>query len=469
MTISISGGVQITHSNAKTSATTAPFLFSNTYIKASNTGLSDIFGNAVDVDDDTLVVGAPQEDSNATTINGDQSNNTASERGAVYVFRLNKTTGTWSQEAYIKCPESVSRFGNSVAISGDTLVVSTINQPVYVFTRSGTTWTYSQKLTPTQTHGSGLTGCRVALDGDLLVVGQSDEASTTSGINPSNNFLGTARGAAWVWRRSGGTFSQEVYIKEPTSSESAYFGWDVDVDEATNSIIVGAFGSDPSAVSNAGRAYVYNYSGGSWALQQTLTASTIGSNDFFGYAVSISGDLACVSAPFEDSNATGIGGDQSNDSASSSGAVYLFKRTSGTWSQTHYLKSSNSEAGDQFGVTCKIRGNKVVVGANAEDGNGTGLNPSSNNTGTSTGAAYLFSYDGVNCSQTYYIKPTVTQNTQYFGGADYFNLPFNSSVALTNGIVVVGAYLENSSTTGINPSKNTSATGSGAVFCYNLW
>src|SRR5581483_1146048 len=98
-----------------------------------------------------------------------------------------------------------------------------------------------------------------------------------------------------------------------------------------------------------GAVYVFTRSGGTWSQQAYLKASNTGVSDYFGYSVSLSGDTLAVGAPGESSNATGVNGDQLNDSAENSGAVYVFTRSSGTWSQQAYLKASNTEAFDEFG------------------------------------------------------------------------------------------------------------------------
>jgi hypothetical protein len=84
------------------------------------------------------------------------------------------------------------------------------------------------------------------------------------------------------------------------------------------------------------------------AQQAYLKASNTRAEDGFGWSVAISGETIVVGAPGEDSNATGVGGDQTNNSADGSGAVYVFVRNAGSWTQQAYLKASNTWAGDNF-------------------------------------------------------------------------------------------------------------------------
>lgn len=128
-------------------------------------------------------------------------------------------------------------------------------------------------------------------------------------------------------------------------------------------------------------------------------ASNTGANDQFGISVALSGDsnTLAVGAYYESSNATGIGGDEANNLASNSGAVYVFTRTSGTstWSQQAYVKASNTETSDYFGRSVALSGdgNTLAVGAAGEDSNATGINAVGGQTSSSAsgaGAVYVY-------------------------------------------------------------------------------
>jgi hypothetical protein len=127
------------------------------------------------------------------------------------------------------------------------------------------------------------------------------------------------------------------------------------------------------------------------AQQAYLKASNTGAGDFFGVSVAISGETIVVGAPIESSNATGVNGNQSDESALHAGAAYVFVRNGSTWSQQAYLKASNTGAGDNFGTSAAISGQTVVVGADLEDSNATGVNgDGSDNSVSDSGAAYIF-------------------------------------------------------------------------------
>ncbi len=328
------------------------------YLKGSNTGADDLFGSSVAVSDDTVVVGAPEEDSNATGVNGNQANNSAIQSGAVYVFV--RSGGGWSQQAYLKASNTGGgdQFGYSVAVSGDTIVVG-------------------------------------ALFEDSNAVG-------VNGNQVDNGFPNA--GAAYVFVRAGGVWSQQAYLKASNTAPQAIFGNSVAV--GGDIVVVGANREDSSATGVngnqadnsaffAGAAYVFVRSGGGWSQQAYLKASNTQANDLFGWSVAVSGDTLVVGAYHEDSSATGVNGDQADNSAADAGAAYVFVRTGVTWSQQAYLKASNTGASDQFGYSVAVSGDTLAVGAVFEDSNAVGPNGNQgDNSAADSGAAYVFAGAG---------------------------------------------------------------------------
>ncbi len=220
-------------------------------------------------------MGAYQENNNSTGVNGDQASTIAPESGAAYVFT--RVGGVWSQEAYLKASNSQpgDRFGVTVALSNETLVV-----------------------------GAEL----------------EDSCATGSNGNQANNSCLNA-GAAYVFTRTGGIWSQEAYLKSSNPEAGGRFGWSVAL--AGDMLVVGAkFESSES--SRSGVAYVFTRIGGIWSQQARLKASNPDLDDEFGSSVALSGGTLVVGATAEDSNATGVNGDQANNSASGSGAAYVF-------------------------------------------------------------------------------------------------------------------------------------------------
>ncbi|MBM3819843.1 MAG: hypothetical protein FJW14_12630 [Acidimicrobiia bacterium] len=392
------------------------------YLKASNTGAGDGFGSNVAVSGDTIVVAAPSEDSDAVGVNGDETNDSTPDAGAVYVFT--RTGGVWSQEAYLKASNTDANdlFGFSVAISGDTVVVGTSREDsnaigvngdetnnfasnagaAYVFTRAGGVWSQEAYLKASNTNAGDQFANSVAVSGDTVVVGAWGEDSNATGVNGNQaDNSADISGAAYVFARIGGVWSQQAYLKGSNTEAGDFLGDFVAVSGDT--VVVSATREKSSAtgvngdeaddsVFNAGAVYVFRQAGGVWSQEAYLKASNTGAGDEFGYTVAISGDTVVVGTASEDSDATGVNGNQTNNSADGAGAAYVFTRTGSTWSQKAYLKASNTGTGDQFGAgNIGVSGGTVVVGAFGEDSNATGVNGNqTNNLAENAGAAYVF-------------------------------------------------------------------------------
>lgn len=377
------------------------------YLKASNTGAGDAFGESVALDGDTLIVGASAEDSAATGVNGNQSNNDFGAAGAAYVF---VRTGTnWSQQAYLKASNAGASdfFGWSVALSGDTAVVGALNESssatgvngdqsnnnasrsgaVYVFVRTGTNWVQQAYLKASNTGIRDEFGRDVAVFGDTVVVGAHREDSSGAGVNGNQNSdSATDAGAAYVFVRDGTNWTQQAYLKASDADANDQFGNSVAVSGDTVAV-----GARFAAADGGGAVYVFGRDETNWAEQAYLKASNPGPSDVFGSSLSMSGDAMVVGAYEEDSDATGVNGDQTNNNAYNSGAAYVFVRNDTNWVQQAYLKASNPGLTDEFAFSVSMSGNTVVVGAAFEDSSTTGINgDQSDNSAVNSGAAYVF-------------------------------------------------------------------------------
>jgi hypothetical protein len=324
------------------------------YVKASTPGAGDNFGSSVALFGDTLAVGAPGEASNATGVNGNEADNSAGGSGAAYVF---VRTGTeWTQQTYVKASNTGTNdnFGISVALSSNT-----------------------------------------------LAVGASREDSATTGIdgNQADNNAGGS-GAAYVFVRAGTTWAQQAYLKASNTGAGDNFGTSVAlfgdtlavgaIDEASNAIGVNGNQADNSA-GDAGAVYVFVRTGAAWAQQAYLKASNTGAGDTFGASVALSGDTLAVGAFSEASAATGVNGNQADNSAGGAGAVYVFVRTGTTWAQQAYAKASNTGTNGHFGASVALSGDTLAVGAFGEASNATGVNGTETDSSTSgAGAVYVF-------------------------------------------------------------------------------
>jgi uncharacterized delta-60 repeat protein len=313
----------------------------------------DGFGMSVALDGDRLIVGAPAEDSSATGINGDQSDNSSINSGAAYIYQ--RTGTAWTLDAYLKSAvNGKDAFGVSVAISGDTVVVGastesssarTVNGDqddnsmsaagaAYVFTVNEGTWSQQAYLKATNTDRLDNFGESVGISGNTIVVGSPRDSSGSGGVNgnPFDNNLANS-GAAHVFVRSGSDWSHQAYLKASNPDSFDNLGSRVSI--FGDAIVVGVPLEDSSASgvnglqfsntsTSAGAAYVFKRSDDHWVQHAYLKASNTGAGDQFGSAVAVSGDRVVVGAPFEDSSSRGLNGDGSDNSASNSGAAYIF-------------------------------------------------------------------------------------------------------------------------------------------------
>jgi len=296
------------------------------YIKASNSVEGDNFGVAValSADGNTLAVSS-RNASAATGINADETDTSVPGAGAVYVYT--RTGITWEQQAFIKASvvEMSDVFGGGLAISAD---------------------------------------------GNLLAVGAQGDDSAGVAAGPTDNSL-LGSGAVYTFTRSGSSWTQQSFIKADEPVNGASFGGNLAMSADGNRLLVGAHLERAESVSQVGAAYVFARNGDSWTQQARLESSVFRkSDDFFGLSVAISSDgsTAAVGALREDSAATGINGDEDDNSASNSGAVYVYTSDGTNWSQQAFVKATNTGESESFSrsVALSANGDVLAVGADNE-------------------------------------------------------------------------------------------------------
>ena len=252
-------------------------------LTASDAAAGDFFGVSVAVSGDTAVVGATLDDDACPT-------NRLCNSGSAYVFVRSATT--WIQQAKLTASDAAAEdfFGVSVSVSGDTAVVGAFadddagsnSGSAYVFVRSDSTWTQQAKLTASDAAASDFFGLFVSVSGDTAVVGA-----------PEDDDAGSSSGSAYVFVRSGTTWTQQAKLTAGDAAAFDDFGFSVSVSGDT--AVVGAPVGD-GAVTNSGATYVFVRSGTTWSQQAKLTASDGALFDDFGFSVSVSGDTAVVGA-----------------------------------------------------------------------------------------------------------------------------------------------------------------------------
>ena len=365
-------------------------------LTATGGAAGDLFGYSVALSGETALVGAYWDDVGA---NGHQ--------GSAHVFARSGTA--WSQQQQLTGSDGAAEdcFGVSVALLRDTALVGAHGDDVgansdqgsaYVFTRSGTTWSLQQKLTASDGAADDRFGYSVALSVNTALVGAPYD---DVGANAS-------QGSAYVFTRSGTTWSQQQQLTAKDGEANDWFGRAVALSRDT--ALVGAFGDDVGANANQGSAYVFTRSGTTWSQQQQLAALDGAANDRFGISVALSGDTALVGAYWDD-----VG-------ANNQGSAYVFTRSGTTWSQQGQLAALDGEADDYFGISVALSGDTALVGAYLDD---VGAN-------ANQGSAYVFTRSGTTWSQQ-------GQLAALDGAADDYS---GMSVALSGDTALVGAYYD---------------------------
>jgi hypothetical protein len=313
-------------------------------------------------------VGAISEDSASKGISGNQADDSAPSSGAVYVFT--RTGSAWTQQAYVKGAntEAADLFGYGVALSGD---------------------------------------------GNTLAVAGYDEDGSGRSVNAADDNELPGTGAIYAFVREGGAWRQTGYLKGSRSQRNDALGYAVTISADGSTIAAGAGeegclnpGVNPSGcdtdtfpahlpAGSVGAVYVWVRSGEAWSEQAFIKASNPDLEDWFGarLALNADGSTLLVGANMEDSVTRGLDGDPSDDTATDSGAAYLFTRTDSNWRQDAYVKASNTDQFDEFAASVAISddGRTLALGARTEAGAAGGINGNqADNSAPEAGAVYVF-------------------------------------------------------------------------------
>ena len=476
------------------------------YFKASNSESEDYFGVSISLNADgtTMAIGTAREESGATGVNGDQTDNTAPDAGAVYVFARND--GNWQQEAYLKASNAEARdffYRLSLSADGNTLAVGATGEDsastgvngiesdntaidsgaVYIFTRNNGSWSQDAYLTASNSEaGDNFGSVSLSSDGNTLAVGARAEQSSATGINADQlDNSADSSGAVYIFERVNGGWQQQAYLKSSNTEAADQFGNSLSLDANGSVLAVGASEEDSASVGingdqssntalSSGAAYLFLRINGNWQQQAYLKASNAGVLDGFGANISLSGDAStlAVAASSEQSSATGIDGNQNDNSKSYSGAVYVFAiDDAGNPQQQAYLKASNADEQAYFGgsVNLSHKGDILVVGSTGDDTFGRGVysNVPIDTIRSKSGAAYVFLRSNGQWRQHAYLKASNANNRDLFGRT--------VSISEDGETIAVSATFEESLATGINGDQSDNSVdntleGVGAVYLY---
>jgi hypothetical protein len=317
-------------------------------------------------------------------------------------------------ELFDSSPQANAEFGWSIAVDGDTLVVGVPRQnyapddfplagAAYVYTRddNGTAdvsddgWILQDTLTALDPAEGDLFGFSVAISGDTIVVGSYKDDDD-----------GSNSGSAYVFARSGATWSHLAKLKADDAAASDNFGFSVAISGDT--IVVGSLFDDVGGA-DSGSSYVFVRSGTTWSQQAKLNASDRAARDHFGSSVAIDGDTIVV------------GSNQDDDDGDLSGSAYVFVRGGTAWSQQQKLLAGDAAAGDEFGGAVAIDGDTIVVGSafGADAGN-------------ALGSSYVFVRTGSDWTEQAKLRASDAAADNRFG----------RSVAIDGDTIVVGSPLD---------------------------
>lgn len=311
----------------------------------------------------------------------------------------------------------------------------------------------------------------VSADGSTLAVGANYEDGASTLVNGLYNDAASISGAVYVYRRFGGVWAIEAYIKASNTGASDEFGVALALSDDGSTLAVGARHEDGTGLGvgaidddggiDCGAAYVYQRTGTTWAFEAYIKASNTGNDDEFGNSLALSGDgnVLAIGARLEDSSSSLVGG-ASNEGATDSGAVYVYRRMIG-WSFQAFLKAGQTSPFDEFGSALALNqnGSVLAIGAHLEDSNGRGAGTVPNELTTGSGGVYIYRH-AAGWSLDEFIKAPNTGREDEFG----------VSVALSSdgNVLAVGAQHEDGGGDGVGPAFDESAPESGAAYVYRF-
>jgi len=282
------------------------------------------------------------------------------DAGAAYIYHYNSTTEVWEEEAKLVAAdrEAGDEFGISVDISGTFAVIGAVVEDgargaAYVFEKDSGSglWVQVAKLVAPVQHSNDRFGVSVAIDGNTIVVGaqheDEDEDETDQKLNAGSAYIYTRVNDDWG-------FYQKIVASDRDVNDN--FGYSVGIHNTH--IIIGAYRYDPDGI-EIGGAYVFELIGGFWEEIKILKATDSYQGDEFGWAVDVHNDLYIVGAPYHDYDTN------NSNQKNNAGAAYIFDANN-SWAENKVVHS-NRNMQDNLGEDVAIYGTRVVVGSPLQD------------------------------------------------------------------------------------------------------
>jgi hypothetical protein len=377
-------------------------------LTASDGVSNDLFGEIVSISGNVAIVGARWNDNNGTN------------SGAAYVYEKNIVTGLWEQKQKLTASDGAAgdQFGFSVSVSGNVAIVGaytdddkgTDSGSAYLYEKNIASglWEEKKKLTASDGAAGDLFGFSVTVSGNVAIVGARQNISNS--------------GSAYVYEKNiaSGLWEEKQKLAASDGAADDQFGYSVSV---SGHVAIVSARLDDDNDSNSGSAFIYekNIATGLWEQKQKLTASDGAAGDQFGQGVSVSGNVTIVSAVWDDDKGTDSGsayvyeknitsglweqkqkltasdgttgdnfgksvsvsGNVAIVSANNSGSAYLYEKNiaSGLWEEKKKLTASDGAIEDVFGNFVSVSGDVAIVGAKFDDDNGW-----------RSGSAYIFEW-----------------------------------------------------------------------------
>ena len=341
---------------------------------ATDGASGDEFGGALSLSGDRGLVGAFRDDDNGT------------DSGSVYVYEFDGTD--WEEAFKLIASDGAAGdfFGFSLSEFRGRALIGAVGVEengfqlgsAYVFDFDGTDWNETAKLLAADGVPNDQFGLSVSLSGDRALVGA-----------PGTNDNGTSSGSAYVFDFDGTAWAETTKLLPADGSTTDRFGLPVSL--SGNRVLIGSKGDDDDGT-RSGSAYVFDFDGAAWSETRKLRPAGNSAGDRFAVSVSLSGDRALVGAAFDNNNGT------------DSGSAYVFGFDGTAWSETSKLLPSDGEAGDRFGSSVSLSGDRALVGS-AFDGDN----------GFESGSAYVFNFDGSDWNESAKLRPVDGASRDEFG------------------------------------------------------
>lgn len=270
--------------------------------------------------------------------------------GFVDVYRFNGAQ--WQEETRLTSGQgaTTSWFGHAVSISSRVIAVADYGgSAVYIFRFDGSNWLEEARLTASLEEDAGGFGYAVSVSGNLAIIGASEET------RKGNEYEYT--GVAYVYRFTGSQWREEGLLRASAAESNSSFGRAVAI--SGNVAIVGAPYDSSTGVENSGSAYVFRNSGGNWSEEAKLAPANT-DQSYFGWSVAVENNVAIIGAPFVEVTRSGY-----SDADITPGAAYVYRYEGGIWRERHRLAASDGAAGNRFGAAVAMSGRSAIVGAPA--------------------------------------------------------------------------------------------------------